>query len=82
MMRYLRKLADLDIALDRAMIPLGSCTMKLNAATEMESITWPQFAGLHPFAQLESAQGSIQLIQKGFQNTWKNFQITAAVAWL
>ena len=63
MMRYLRKLADLDIALDRAMIPLGSCTMKLNAATEMESITWPQFAGLHPFAQLESAQGSIQLIQ-------------------
>ena len=63
MMRYLRKLADLDIALDRAMIPLGSCTMKLNAATEMESITWPQFAGLHPFAPLKSAQGSIQLIQ-------------------
>ena len=63
MMRYLRKLADLDIALDRAMIPLGSCTMKLNAATEMESITWPQFAGLHPFAPLSTAQGSIELIQ-------------------
>ena len=63
MMRYLRKLSDLDIALDRAMIPLGSCTMKLNAATEMESITWPQFAGLHPFAPLDSAQGSIELIQ-------------------
>lgn len=63
MMRYLRKLSDLDIALDRAMIPLGSCTMKLNAATEMESITWPQFAGLHPFAPLETAQGSIELIQ-------------------
>jgi len=63
MMRYLRKLADLDIALDRAMIPLGSCTMKLNAATEMESITWPEFAGLHPFTALENARGSIELIQ-------------------
>ena len=64
MMRYLRKLSDLDIALDRAMIPLGSCTMKLNAAVEMESITWPQFANLHPFTPLHTAAGSIELIQK------------------
>ena len=63
MMRYLRRLADRDIALDRAMIPLGSCTMKLNAATEMESITWPEFAGLHPFAPVDDAAGSIELIQ-------------------
>ena len=63
MMRYLRKLADRDIALDRAMIPLGSCTMKLNAATEMESITWPQFAGLHPFAPVSDAAGTIDMIQ-------------------
>lgn len=50
MLRYLRKLADRDYALDRGMIPLGSCTMKLNATTEMESITWPEFGALHPFA--------------------------------
>ena len=50
MMRYLRSLADKDIALDRSMIPLGSCTMKLNAAAEMESITWPEFGRQHPFA--------------------------------
>ncbi len=50
LMRYLRRLADRDLALDRTMIPLGSCTMKLNAAVEMEPITWPEFAGIHPFA--------------------------------
>ena len=50
MLRYLRRLQDRDLALDRSMIPLGSCTMKLNATTEMEPITWPEFAGLHPFA--------------------------------
>ena len=50
MLRYLRRLADFDIALDRSMIPLGSCTMKLNAAAEMEPISWPEFAGMHPFA--------------------------------
>ncbi len=55
MMRYLRRLADSDIALDRSMIPLGSCTMKLNAAAEMEPITWPEFASLHPFAPPEQA---------------------------
>ncbi len=62
MMRYLRRLADADLALDRTMIPLGSCTMKLNAATEMESITWPEFAGLHPFAPLEDSAGTRELI--------------------
>ena len=50
MLRYLRRLSDLDVALDRSMIPLGSCTMKLNATAEMEAVTWPEFAGLHPFA--------------------------------
>ena len=50
MLRYLRRLADQDLALDRAMIPLGSCTMKLNAAAEMMPVTWPEFANLHPFA--------------------------------
>src|SRR6266704_3785244 len=53
MLRYLRRLADFDIALDRSMIPLGSCTMKLNAAAEMEPISWPEFAGMHPFAPAE-----------------------------
>ena len=57
MLRYLRRLADQDLALDRAMIPLGSCTMKLNATTEMEPITWPEFAALHPFAPAEQARG-------------------------
>jgi glycine dehydrogenase len=62
LMRYLRRLADLDIALDRSMIPLGSCTMKLNAAAEMEAVTWPEFAGLHPFAPAEQAAGYRELI--------------------
>jgi glycine dehydrogenase len=62
MLRYLRRLADFDIALDRSMIPLGSCTMKLNAAAEMEPISWPEFAGLHPFAPAEQAAGYLELI--------------------
>lgn len=62
MMRYLRTLADKDLALDRTMIPLGSCTMKLNAAVEMEAITWPGFAGLHPFAPADQAAGYTELI--------------------
>jgi glycine dehydrogenase len=62
LMRYLRRLSDRDLALDRTMIPLGSCTMKLNAAAEMEPITWPEFAGLHPFAPLDQAAGTLQLI--------------------
>ena len=62
MLRYIRRLADKDIALDRGMIPLGSCTMKLNATSEMEPITWPEFSDIHPFAPLDQAQGYIKLI--------------------
>jgi glycine dehydrogenase len=62
MLRYLRRLADRDIALDRSMIPLGSCTMKLNAAAEMEPITWPRFASLHPFVPAGQAGGYAELI--------------------
>ncbi|WP_329575642.1 aminomethyl-transferring glycine dehydrogenase [Streptomyces sp. NBC_01361] len=64
MLRYLRKLADRDYALDRGMIPLGSCTMKLNATTEMEPVTWPEFGQLHPFAPAEQAQGYLTLIRE------------------
>ncbi|MBA2946783.1 aminomethyl-transferring glycine dehydrogenase [Streptomyces himalayensis] len=62
MLRYLRRLADRDYALDRGMIPLGSCTMKLNATTEMEPVTWPEFGQLHPFAPADQAQGYLTLI--------------------
>src|SRR5215475_6114429 len=62
LLRYLRRLADFDLALDRSMIPLGSCTMKLNAAAEMEPITWPGFADLHPFAPADQARGYAELI--------------------
>ena len=64
MMRYLRTLADRDLALDRTMIPLGSCTMKLNAATEMEAVTWPEFGSLHPFAPADQSAGTRQLIKE------------------
>ncbi|MFF5565090.1 aminomethyl-transferring glycine dehydrogenase [Streptomyces sp. NPDC012623] len=64
MLRYLRRLADRDYALDRGMIPLGSCTMKLNATTEMEPVTWPEFGALHPFAPAEQAQGYLTLIRE------------------
>nr|WP_029262914.1 MULTISPECIES: aminomethyl-transferring glycine dehydrogenase [unclassified Microbacterium] len=64
MMRYLKSLADRDYALDRGMIPLGSCTMKLNAATEMAAITWPEFAGIHPFAPAADVQGYLELIDQ------------------
>jgi len=62
MLRYLRGLADRDLALDRAMIPLGSCTMKLNATAEMIPVTWPQFASLHPFAPDDQARGYAELV--------------------
>ncbi len=68
MLRYLKKLADFDYALDKGMIPLGSCTMKLNSVTEMEAVTWPEFAGLHPFAPAEDTQGYLQLITE--LTTW------------
>jgi glycine dehydrogenase len=64
MMRYLRALSDRDLALDRTMIPLGSCTMKLNSVTEMEAVTWPEFASLHPFAPAEQSVGSRKLISQ------------------
>ncbi|NUP77326.1 MAG: aminomethyl-transferring glycine dehydrogenase [Nonomuraea sp.] len=68
MLRYLRKLQDKDIALDRSMIPLGSCTMKLNATTEMEPITWPEFAGIHPYAPDAQTGGYRELI--GTLESW------------
>jgi glycine dehydrogenase len=64
MLRYLRQLQAKDIALDRSMIPLGSCTMKLNATTEMIPISWPDFAHMHPFVPLEQAQGYQQLFEE------------------
>ncbi len=62
MLRYLRRLSDRDLALDRTMIPLGSCTMKLNATSEMVPITWPEFADIHPFAPDDQVEGYHQLI--------------------
>jgi glycine dehydrogenase len=62
LLRYLRALSDKDVALDRSMIPLGSCTMKLNATAEMEPITWPEFAELHPFAPADDAAGLLRII--------------------
>ncbi|MDY7527044.1 aminomethyl-transferring glycine dehydrogenase [Cryobacterium sp. 10S3] len=68
MMRYLKRLADYDYALDRGMIPLGSCTMKLNAATEMEAVSWPEFSGIHPFAPRDDVDGYLELIRQ--LETW------------
>jgi glycine dehydrogenase len=64
MLRYIRTLSDRDLALDRTMIPLGSCTMKLNATTEMEAVTWPEFSTIHPFAPIEQSSGYRQLISE------------------
>ena len=64
MLRYMRRLADKDVALDKSMIPLGSCTMKLNATTEMEPVTWPEFGDIHPFAPLDQASGYLHMIQE------------------
>ena len=68
MLRYMRSLSDKDLALDRTMIPLGSCTMKLNATTEMIPITWPEFANIHPFAPAEQTLGYQQLMRE--LNSW------------
>ena len=62
LLRYLRKLSDTDLALDRSMIPLGSCTMKLNATAEMEPVTWPEFAEVHPFAPGQDAAGLLEVV--------------------
>ncbi len=64
MLRYIRTLSDRDLALDRSMIPLGSCTMKLNATTEMIPVTWPEFSSLHPFAPANQSAGYRRLIQE------------------
>ena len=64
MLRYLRTLSDRDLALDRTMIPLGSCTMKLNATTEMEAITWPEFANLHPFSPMAQSAGTRRIVRE------------------
>ena len=64
MLRYLRRLQDKDIALDRSMIPLGSCTMKLNASAQMAPITWPEFASIHPFVPTDQVEGYIELIRE------------------
>jgi glycine dehydrogenase len=62
MLRYMRRLADRDLALDRSMIPLGSCTMKLNATTEMIALTWPEFSDIHPFAPADQVEGYAEMI--------------------
>jgi len=64
MLRYIRTLSDRDLALDRTMIPLGSCTMKLNATTEMEAVTWPEFADLHPFSPSNQSAGTRKIISE------------------
>ena len=68
LLRYMRKLSDRDLALDRAMIPLGSCTMKLNATTEMIPLTWPEFGSLHPFAPCRAGRGLSRAVQSGLKN--------------
>jgi glycine dehydrogenase len=64
MLRYLKRLSDFDYALDRGMIPLGSCTMKLNSTTEMEAVTWPEFSNLHPYSPKEDIEGYLSLISE------------------
>jgi glycine dehydrogenase len=64
LLRYLRRLADRDYALDRGMIPLGSCTMKLNATAEMEPVTWPELGGIHPFAPIDQVAGHLEVIHQ------------------
>jgi glycine dehydrogenase len=79
MLRYLRRLQSRDVALDRSMIPLGSCTMKLNATTEMLPVTWPEFARVHPFAPLDQVKGTLALIH-GLEDMLKRITGFAAVS--
>ena len=76
MLRYLRSLADKDYALDRGMIPLGSCTMKLNATTEMEPVTWPEFANMHPFAPAEQTRGLRRADRPRWRRGWPSSPAT------
>ncbi|GIT60234.1 MAG: hypothetical protein Ct9H300mP20_00610 [Gammaproteobacteria bacterium] len=64
MLRYIKRLYEKDIALDRAMIPLGSCTMKLNSTSEMLPVSWPEFSSIHPFAPENQTKGYKQLIDE------------------
>ena len=76
LLRYMRRLADRDLALDRCMIPLGSCTMKLNATTEMMPLTWPEFADLHPFAPADQAAGYAEMIAELTRNAARSPAMT------
>ena len=80
MLRYLRRLADRDLALDRAMIPLGSCTMKLNATSEMIPVTWPEFGALHPFAPADQAEGYRTMIARARADAVRGHRLRRRVA--
>ena len=80
MLRYLRRLADRDLALDRAMIPLGSCTMKLNATAEMIPVTWPEFGALHPFAPADQTAGYRELVARAGADAVRDHRLRRGVA--
>ena len=80
MLRYMRRLSDRDLALDRTMIPLGSCTMKLNATAEMIPITWPEFSALHPFAPAEQAEGYRDLFEDLERAALRHHRLRCGVA--
>ena len=80
MLRYLRRLSDRDLALDRTMIPLGSCTMKLNGTAEMMPLTWPGFAALHPFAPVDQARGYAEMIGRSQSQADRDFGLRRCLA--
>jgi glycine dehydrogenase len=80
MMRYLKNLERKDVGLDRSMIPLGSCTMKLNAASEMIPVTWPEFSAIHPFAPLEPGAGLRAGHQRARKGAGRNHRVRRGVA--